>query len=133
MWSRHGDYGTRWLLALVLTIAYYVPLMVTTNGQTLGKIVLRVRVVRTDRKVMSIARSAWREGILKQVVFNLPFSAPGGVAFGVLVLAVLDVLWPLWDRENRAFHDMLAKTRVRLAGGVVTVSPSPERSRGGPV
>jgi RDD family len=28
------------------------------------------------------------------------------------VLVVVDYLWPIWDRERRAVHDMLADTRV---------------------
>jgi uncharacterized RDD family membrane protein YckC len=42
-------------------------------------------------------------------------------AFGVTVNKLfllafsLDCLWPLWHKENRAIHDMLAGTRVRFA------------------
>ena len=28
------------------------------------------------------------------------------------LLLVLDQLWPLWDRENRAIHDMIVGSRV---------------------
>ena len=34
----------------------------------------------------------------------------GQVTFGLAGL--LDVLWPLWDEENRALHDMVVNTRV---------------------
>jgi len=26
--------------------------------------------------------------------------------------SVLDALWPLWDEENRALHDLVVNTRV---------------------
>jgi len=28
---------------------------------------------------------------------------------------VLDQLWPLWDRENRALHDIVVNSRVEAA------------------
>jgi hypothetical protein len=28
------------------------------------------------------------------------------------LFAIVDVLWPLWDEQNRALHDLLARTRV---------------------
>jgi uncharacterized RDD family membrane protein YckC len=34
-----------------------------------------------------------------------------------LILFPLDSLWPLWDKENRAIHDMLARTRVVRSTG----------------
>ena len=38
-----------------------------------------------------------------------PSPAPGSTA-GLATLA--DVLWPLWDEENRALHDLIVDTRV---------------------
>ncbi len=32
------------------------------------------------------------------------------ITFGILTL--VDYLWPLWDDQNRAIHDMIAETRV---------------------
>ena len=34
----------------------------------------------------------------------------GSITFGLLWL--LDCLWPLWDDENRALHDMIVNSRV---------------------
>jgi uncharacterized RDD family membrane protein YckC len=86
-------------------MAYFPMIMRATDGQTLGKMATRIRVVRTDGKRVSFARATWREVVLKTFVVSL---LPG--VLGVLWL--LDDLWPLWDRENRAIHDMLAGTRV---------------------
>jgi uncharacterized RDD family membrane protein YckC len=48
---------------------------------------------------VGLARATGRE-VLKAIF---------GVTF---VLYVTDVLWPLWQRENRALHDLIAGTRV---------------------
>jgi hypothetical protein len=49
--------------------------------------------------------------LLRQfVVIYLLFQVVGGIAFGLPWL--IDALWPLWDRENRALHDMIVKSHV---------------------
>jgi uncharacterized RDD family membrane protein YckC len=97
-----------WFLILAATLpslVYFPVIMRATDGRTLGKMATRIRVVRTDSERMSLTRATWREVVLKTFVVTL---LPG--LLGVLWL--LDDLWPLWDRENRAIHDMLAATRV---------------------
>ena len=93
------------LAAMLPSLAYFPVIMRATNGRTLGKMATRIRVVRTDSERMSFPRATWREVVLKALVVTL---LPG--LLGVLWL--LDDLWPLWDREHRAIHDMLAGTRV---------------------
>ena len=38
------------------------------------------------------------------------FGVVGG--FFASIPTILDVLWPLWDDENRALHDMIVRTHV---------------------
>ena len=105
----------RYAAALIAALLYYPPLMRGTNGQTLGKRLLGIRVVRTDGAAMTLRRAVWREVAVKIALFDALNLAPvigatvGGIAF------LLDSLWPLWDQEHRALHDMLAFTRVRYA------------------
>jgi uncharacterized RDD family membrane protein YckC len=100
---------TTTLLAAVL---YYPLIMRRTDGQTVGKMLLGIRVARTDRRLMSLARASWREVFLKSSLLDALYLLPtvGLIIGGTLV--ALDYLWPLWDRENRALHDVLARTRV---------------------
>ena len=64
---------------------------------------------------MTLTRAVWREAAVKTALFDALNPAPvAGAAVGGLAF-LLDSLWPLWDRENRALHDMLALTRVRYA------------------
>lgn len=50
------------------------------------------------------------------VWYGLTLSNAPGVGALVMVLlylgTLLNYLWPLWDKENRALHDMAASTRV---------------------
>ena len=63
---------------------------------------------------MSFILAAWREVAVKLGLLGLLGSLPVvGLVVGELAFWA-DGLWPLWDRENRALHDMLAGTRVIL-------------------
>jgi uncharacterized RDD family membrane protein YckC len=92
-------------IAAVSALLYYPVLMRATNGRTLGKLVTGIRAVRTDHQPMSFARAAWREVVVKTMVL-------AGVPYAGVLLELVDGLWPLWDPEHRAIHDMLAGTRV---------------------
>jgi uncharacterized RDD family membrane protein YckC len=116
--GRHNDkhHALLWLaIILVAATLYYAPVMRASDGQTLGKWWLNIRVVRTDGKAMSATRAAWRQVLL---LIALPDAVTqlGAYTSAIASVAIfIDYLWPLWDRENRALHDTLAGTRVRLA------------------
>lgn len=94
-----------WLIALASAGGYYVGSMTRggeRNGQTLGKQAAGLRVVRSDGRPITVSDVLVREGLIKGVL--------GYGTFGIGFL--LDSLWPLADRENRALHDHAVKTRV---------------------
>jgi uncharacterized RDD family membrane protein YckC len=76
------------------------------NGQTLGKQWVGIRVVRVDGQPFGWGGALLRELAIKQLLFGVV----GG--FFLSIPTLLDWLWPLWDDENRALHDMVASTRV---------------------
>ena len=91
---------------------YYIVTMNRTgenNGQTVGKQVLGIRVVQETGAPMDTGRIVIREVLIRGLLF-------GAVTFLTLgfggIIYVLDYLWPLWDDQRRALHDMMAKTRV---------------------
>ena len=47
-----------------------------------------------------------REVVVKTLLFGIVGIDHVGIA------SLLDVLWPLWDEENRALHDFIVSTRV---------------------
>lgn len=79
------------------------------NGQTLGKQWVGIRVVRLDGQPFGWGGALLRELAIKQLLFGMV----GG--FFLSIPTLLDWLWPLWDDENRALHDMVASTRVLRA------------------
>ena len=108
--------ATSLVIGLLLAVAcvsvaalLYAPAMMTrTNGLTLGRIATGIRVVRASGEPMSFGIAVIREVVLKAFAFPLFGSMTGGI------LNLLDVLWPLWDAEKRALHDIVVDTRVVL-------------------
>jgi len=113
--GRHLDTSNltaRYVTGFVAALCY-LPLIVRyTDGQTLGKLLLRIRVIRLDARPMSLVLGLWREVVVKIAIIDLLALIPtagGAVSF---IAFAFDGLCPLWDSENRALHDMLAGTRV---------------------
>jgi len=98
------------VLALVVVSLLYAPLLMKRpgerNGQTWGKQLLGIRVVRLSGQPFSFGSAALREVVLKNLAV--------GLASTVIPLIpwFLNFFWPLWDDENRALHDMVVSTRV---------------------
>jgi uncharacterized RDD family membrane protein YckC len=114
--STDSDTGTGALIAatLVSGIAFalaallYAPLMMAkTNGKTLGRMAVGNRVVRAKGQPMTFGWAMLREVAVKWLLFN---AVGGSITFGLAGL--VDVLWPLWDDENRALHDFIVDTRT---------------------
>ncbi len=90
-----------YVVTAVASIVYYAVLMRrpgARNGQTWGRQATGVQVVRDDGRPVTAAFAAWRDYVVK----------------GVLTVCTLglDLLWPLWERENRTLHDLLLRTHV---------------------
>ena len=96
-----------WLFCVAIIAILYAPvLMARTNGKTLGRMVMHIRVVRTSGEPITFGFALLREVVVK--VFLVWVA--GIFTFGLAWL--IDHLWPLWDEENRALHDFVVSTRV---------------------
>lgn len=97
-------------LAYVVAAIFYAPLLMKRpgprNGQTWGKQALGIRVVRDTGEDVDLGYGFLREVVVKYLLFNVV----GG--FFASIPTILDYLWPLWDAENRALHDMVVKSHV---------------------
>lgn len=88
---------------LVLMVVYFLgsiaydALMLARRGQTLGKMLLRIRVVRPDGSPISTSQ-AWGRAAIRGVMVHL--------------LALVNYLPVFFTNERTCVHDMAAKTRV---------------------
>lgn len=76
------------------------------NGQTIGKQVCNIRVVKEDGSPMSMGDGVVREFLVK----GLAIGIANMITFGIVGL--LDILWPLWDDKNQALHDKMLSQYV---------------------
>ena len=93
------------LCVSVVALLYAPALMARTNGKTLGRMATGIRVVRANGKPIDFGFAMLREVAVKALLFGIA----GTITAGLANLA--DVLWPLWDEENRALHDFIVDTR----------------------
>jgi uncharacterized RDD family membrane protein YckC len=88
----------------------YAPLLMMRggqrNGQTLGKQMLGITVVRDSGQPLGFGYSALREVVVKNLAVGIASSIIPFIPW------LLDNLWPLWDDQNRALHDMAVQTHV---------------------
>jgi uncharacterized RDD family membrane protein YckC len=101
-----GDTGAPvWLLlTLVAGATYYTGLTARkgeNNGQTFGKQAAGIRVVRDDGRPIRGGFAFMREVGLKLLIANI-----------LLIGWLIDSLWPLGEKENRALHDLIMHTHV---------------------
>lgn len=81
---------------LFASIAYEA-LMLAARGQTLGKMLLRIRVVRPDGSPISTGQ-AWGRALTRGIMVHM--------------LALVNYLPAFFTAEKTCVHDMTAKTRV---------------------
>jgi uncharacterized RDD family membrane protein YckC len=97
-------------LAVLAAALLYAPLLMSRqgshNGQTWGKQIIGIAVVRDGGQSVDVGFAVLREFVVK----GLLFGGLGSLLFYIPTL--LDYLWPLWDGENRCLHDMVVSTHV---------------------
>jgi uncharacterized RDD family membrane protein YckC len=96
--SSQGQTGIGLLIWVVLPI-YSATLHRFWHGQTIGKNAFGIAVRRVDGTEIGLGRS-----------FARSYARAAGWLF--FPVWVLDSLWPLWERNNRALHDLAAETVV---------------------
>jgi uncharacterized RDD family membrane protein YckC len=84
----------------IFLLAYQILLLGQARGQTVGNMALGTKVVDANTgNPIGYGRAAIRAVVL--LVLDL-----------TLILGLLSILWPLWDRRNQTWHDKAANTLV---------------------
>ncbi|MCO6004328.1 RDD family protein [Actinoallomurus purpureus] len=100
IWSGTAIIG--WILVLAILPFAYEAVQLALWGQTLGKRVLRLRVLTETGEPLTPARAAARAAV-NNVVY----------LFGCGVGTVMAYLWAIWDQPlHQGLHDRLAATVV---------------------
>jgi uncharacterized RDD family membrane protein YckC len=102
--------GVIGFLVYLVALLLYAPLLMARdgagNGQTWGKQMMSIRVVRDTGQPMGFGWAALREIGVKGVLLGIASSIIPFIPW------FLNYFWPLWDDQNRALHDMICSTHV---------------------
>ncbi len=94
------------LFILTLVIGYIVWWLFTLRrGQTPGKRLLGIRVIRADGTPSEWRWTFMREFIVKGIAVSL-----GNAVVGIVWIG--DLLWAFWDKDRQTIHDKIMKTVV---------------------
>lgn len=113
-------------ISVALTIAYFVVFQYMNKGQTIGKKLLKIKVVdKTSNKEISIIKGLLRSCIILSIISNLillliPYILNANVfIYSYLILIVLDgilvltsAMFILYRKDNCGLHDLLTNTIV---------------------
>lgn len=93
---------------IVMIVALYLPLSWALTGRSLGKAVLGLAIVRTDRPGLDpLGNTRWGGGIgLARSFLRFAGYWLSTLPFG------LGFLWAITDEQHRGLHDRLAGTSV---------------------
>ncbi len=97
-----GVKATQVGVAIIALTIYQAGLVAYNRGQTIGKKLMKLRVVRTDGKRMDLVFGMARETLLKGVLVSITLG----------IFGIVDAIWPLIDKQSRALHDIVVKSRV---------------------
>ena len=97
-------------LAYLIVAFFYQPVVMARegprNGQTFGKQMLGIRVVRDGGEPMTFWYAVLREIVVQRIALSIASLIIPFIPW------FLNYFWPLWDDQNRALHDMVVSTHV---------------------
>jgi uncharacterized RDD family membrane protein YckC len=91
--SRFGAAGFG--LSFVCSLVYTWYFLTRYNGQTPGKMVMHIRVVRKSGEPIDDATA-----VVRAVMYHISW------------VIVIGILWATWDKDHQGWHDKLANTLV---------------------
>jgi uncharacterized RDD family membrane protein YckC len=87
-------------LSFIINLAYHWYFLTRQNGQTLGKQIMKIRVVKVDGTPISDG-----DAIIRYI---------GYIVNSAVVM--IGWLWAFWDDKKQGWHDKLARTYVVKVG-----------------
>jgi uncharacterized RDD family membrane protein YckC len=93
--------------------------MLARYGQTPGKRIVGVRIVRADRSRAGLGRIFWLRIVIPQLIGAIPLAGP--------LFRLVDVLM-IFGEQRRCLHDLIADTRVVEARSEAVVSRARSRA-----
>ena len=90
------------LVIEIIFILYYISIPVRNHGQTIGKKMLKIRVVKDDGKDADFSTLFMRQAIAEQLL--------GALTFGATF--IVNALVALFRKDKKSISDVFANTKV---------------------
>jgi len=103
VWTPAMTRGIAASLLLLLAWSAVTTVLVARNGQTVGKKLLHIKVVRSDGSPAGLGRIFWLRNVVNMVPSMLPFV---GIAYTLLDLLLI------YGVRQQCLHDLIADTIV---------------------
>lgn len=113
------------IVNLMCILLYFVVIQFSFNGQTLGKKLLKIRVVSNNEKTLTLLNYFVRSLIVNEVfinilniIFLLVLSKNNYITYNQIIYVVTYILEMtimftiVFDKNNRGLHDYLCNTKV---------------------
>ena len=117
------------IISILVILLYFVVIQYYFNGQTLGKKIMKLRVVSNSDKKLNIFNFLIRSLILNEVLINslsiilvLILSKSNYLIYNEIIyvfnyiLEMALIFTIIYDKKNRGIHDYLANTKVISEG-----------------
>ena len=117
--------GVNTLIIIFLNILYFVVYQIKNNGQTLGKQILKIRVVDSSNRDLSMNQMIFRALIINSIFMDmlcfgvLIFASQSAYFYGVGLLGFIQFLvllisglMVMFSKNKQGVHDLVAHTDV---------------------
>ena len=117
--------GVIYLFELVLSIIYFVVYQFYNDGETLGKKVMHIKVVKNDESELTINDLIYRSLIINSIFINIIilsliiFASSNVYFYGALTIqfiqyavVIISAFMVMFSKSSRGLHDLVANTKV---------------------
>ena len=117
------------IISILVILLYFVVIQYYFNGQTLGKWIMKLRIVSNSDKKLNILNYLIRSLILNSVLVNilsiifvLALSKDGYLIYNEISYIITNIIemsivfMMFFDKKNRGLHDYLSNTHVVWEG-----------------
>lgn len=113
------------VINLVVTFLYFVVFQYVNNGKTIGKMLMKIKVVSKDRKKLKFNQILLRAIIINSILSSLVLiivlsyasksvylSSSRYIQFIDMTLVFVSIIMILFKSDGRGLHDMIGRTEV---------------------
>ena len=117
--------GITTLIEIVVLILYFIVFQFYNKGQTLGKKIMKIRVINKDSNELTMNNILLRSLIINSILFNMivlgfiTFLSKDMYLYGVYsfqiiqyLIVIISVFMILFGKESIGLHDLIGHTKV---------------------